>query len=326
MKYIPLVLSIILSSTAIASQNQGIFAHINTNKGEIIVNLEYKKAPLTVINFVSLAEGTKVSNKELGIPFYDGITFHRVIKDFMIQAGDPKGNGTGGSGYTFIDEFSDLKHNKAGILSMANSGANTNSSQFFITHISTPWLDNKHSVFGSVVSGMDVVNNIAQGDIINSIKINKIGADANKFATGEKAFNNQLAITKNAIAQNKKVAEQIFKNKILKAYPKAIKNKYGYFYVTEKKSKLKKPIKNQQVSFNLATAILGGAILEKSKKTLVYEIGKNQLPKIIEEILADMRFGEKRTTIFKYKDIYTTNNTNIPADSIVLVKIELLSN
>lgn len=326
MKYIILIFSILLSATTNASQEQGIFATIKTNKGEIITKLEYKKAPLTVINFISLAEGTKINNKELGVPFYNGIKFHRVIEDFMIQTGDPKGNGTGGPGYNFIDEFSTLKHDKAGVLSMANSGANTNGSQFFITHTATPWLDGKHSVFGSVVLGMNVVNSIIEGDVIESIHINRIGDEANKFATGEKAFNDQIHIKQAQIEKEKKKAIEIFENSILEKYPNITKNKYGHFHIIEEESKLEKPKKPQEVSFNMLVETIDGSVLQKSKDTLTYIIGENKLPEIIENIIFDMRFGENRTTILRFSDIYGKTNIKIPSNFILLVKIKLLPN
>jgi cyclophilin family peptidyl-prolyl cis-trans isomerase len=163
---------------------EGIFANIVTSKGTIIVQLEYKKTPVTVANFISLAEGknTFVTDAKLkGKPFYDGLKFHRVIKDFMIQGGDPSGNGTGGPGYSFKDEITDLKHSKGGILSMANSGPATNGSQFFITHKETPWLDGKHTVFGHVTSGMEVVNAIVQDDVILKMTISRKGTTAKAF-------------------------------------------------------------------------------------------------------------------------------------------------
>jgi cyclophilin family peptidyl-prolyl cis-trans isomerase len=163
---------------------EGVFANIITTKGTIIVQLEYQKTPVTVANFVSLAEGknTYVTDEKLkGKPFYNGLKFHRVLKDFMIQGGDPAGNGSGGPGYAFKDEFTDLKHNKGGILSMANSGPASNGSQFFITHKDTPWLDGVHTVFGHVTEGMDAVNKIEQNDLIIKITISRKGALASKF-------------------------------------------------------------------------------------------------------------------------------------------------
>jgi cyclophilin family peptidyl-prolyl cis-trans isomerase len=165
--------------------NEGIFVEFETTKGKIVVQLEYKKTPITVANFVALVEGknTFITDEKLkGKPFYDGLKFHRVIKDFMIQGGDPAGNGSGGCGYSFKDEFvPEMKFDKGGILAMANSGPATNSSQFFITHKETPWLNGKHTIFGYVTSGMDVVNAIAQDDVMKKVTIVRKGAEAKKF-------------------------------------------------------------------------------------------------------------------------------------------------
>ncbi|WP_373517212.1 peptidylprolyl isomerase [Pricia sp.] len=168
MKKVYFLMTLAIALTGCKSQyaelGDGLFADIQTSKGDIIVKLEYEKTPVTVANFITLAEGTSpfVSDSLKGKPYYDGIIFHRVMKDFMIQTGDPTGTGRGNPGYKFMDEFNDsLKHDKKGILSMANSGPTTNGSQFFITHKPTPFLDGRHTVFGHVVEGIDVVDSIA---------------------------------------------------------------------------------------------------------------------------------------------------------------------
>jgi peptidyl-prolyl cis-trans isomerase A (cyclophilin A) len=173
---------------------EGIFAEIYTNKGKIALQLEFQKTPITVANFITLAEGKNefVTNDRKGKPYYDGLKFHRVIANFMIQGGCPLGTGAGDPGYKFKDEFDpSLKHNKPGIFSMANSGPATNGSQFFITHKDTPWLDNKHSVFGHVIEGQKVVDAIAQDDVITKVIIVRKGKAAKAF-NAEKVFSEYM--------------------------------------------------------------------------------------------------------------------------------------
>lgn len=178
-----------------ADLGDGIYADIQTTKGDIVIKLHHSATPVTVANFVSLAEGNNpfVSDTLKNKKYYDGIVFHRVIKDFMIQGGDPEGSGRGNPGYKFKDEFVDtLKHVKKGILSMANSGPKTNGSQFFITHKETPWLDGKHTVFGEVIKGIEVVDTIANVKVnaqnrpevevkMNKVDIIRNGREAKKF-------------------------------------------------------------------------------------------------------------------------------------------------
>ena len=223
----------------------GIFATIATNKGTIVVQLEFQKAPITVANFVSLVEGTNTfvtKEKQKGKPFYDGLKFHRVIKDFMIQGGDPDGNGSGGCGYAFKDEFSDLKFDKGGILAMANSGPATNGSQFFITHKDTPWLNMKHTIFGHVVQGMDIVNLVAQDDVILKVTITRKGTLAKQF-DAPKVFTNYYAnraedAKKQALidAENKKKKaeiEAVAKKAYIEKYATVIKAKAAYLKDTK---------------------------------------------------------------------------------------------
>jgi cyclophilin family peptidyl-prolyl cis-trans isomerase len=162
---------------------KGLYAEMTTTKGVILLKLTPDKTPLTVANFVGLAEG-KIKNdaRALGTPYYDSLKFHRVIANFMIQGGDPLGTGSGGPGYRFKDEFvEEFKFTGPGILAMANAGPATNGSQFFITHKETSWLNNRHTIFGFVVTGQDVVDAIQQGDYIVKVKIIRVGKDAKKF-------------------------------------------------------------------------------------------------------------------------------------------------
>ena len=175
--------------------SDGLYADLETSKGNIILELYYEQAPTTVSNFVALAEGNHpvVDDQHEGKRYYDGLKFHRVIENFMIQGGDPTGTGSGGPGYQFDDEFNEeLKHDGPGILSMANAGPGTNGSQFFITHVETPWLDGKHSIFGKVNSGQDVVDKVEQNDIIKKVKIIRIGEAANSFNAPEN-FENYIS-------------------------------------------------------------------------------------------------------------------------------------
>lgn len=237
--------SAVKSKVGTPSATEGIFATILTNKGTIVVQLEFQKAPITVSNFVSLVEGTNTfvtKEKQKGKPFYDGLKFHRVIKDFMIQGGDPDGNGSGGCGYSFKDEFSDLKFDKGGILAMANSGPATNGSQFFITHKDTPWLNMKHTIFGHVVQGMDIVNLVAQDDVILKVTITRKGILAKQFDApkvftdyyanrGEEAKKQALIDAEN---QKKKAEiEEVAKKAYLEKYANVIKAKAVYLKDTK---------------------------------------------------------------------------------------------
>lgn len=189
---ITLLMAVLSSISVLAKKpklEKGLYAEMKTSKGVILLKLEFEKTPLTVANFVGLAEG-KIKNtaKAEGVPYYDGLKFHRVIANFMIQGGDPLGNGTGGPGYAFGDEFlPEFRFTGPGILAMANAGPKTNGSQFFITHKETPWLNDRHTIFGHVITGQEVVNAIQQDDVIEKVKIIRKGRPAKKFKA-EKVF------------------------------------------------------------------------------------------------------------------------------------------
>lgn len=269
----------------------GLYAKIETNKGEIILQLDFEKAPITVANFVSLAEGKNefVTNETLkNKPFFDGLKFHRVINDFMIQTGDPLGTGSGDTGYKFKDEFSDLKFDTGGVLAMANNGPTTNSSQFFITHLATPWLEGKHTIFGHVVeNGMEVVNKIEQNDYINKVTIIRNGETAKKF-NAAKIFNDYFVIesenqNKRAAidAENQKVYNEKYKEvreqKVayfsdLKA--KATKTATGLQYVITKKSGGKKPVAGTNVFIHYAGFLEDGKLFDASIESVAKTFGK----------------------------------------------------
>ncbi len=267
-----------VAKTTQTAKPEGIFATIETNKGRIVLELEYKKTPITVANFMSLAEGTNnfVNPKYKGKPFYTGLKFHRVITDFMIQGGDPAGNGSGDPGYKFKDEITDLKHSGPGILSMANSGPTTNGSQFFITHKETPWLDGKHTVFGKVISGQDVVNAIAQDDVIIEIKFDKKGSEAKKFDAG-KIFNDYFA---NKDVEAKKIAEAmaiVKKEKVTelaKLRETATKLPSGLSYVVTKKGSETKPVDGTQVYVHYAGFLEDGTLFDSSYEDISKKFDK----------------------------------------------------
>lgn len=258
---------------------EGLYADIETAKGSMIVKLEFEKVPNTVANFVTLAEGKNpfVSEEFKGKPFYDGLKFHRVIGDFMIQGGDPNGDGSGGPGYKFKDEFHpDLKHSKAGILSMANAGPSTNGSQFFITHKETPWLDNMHTVFGEVVEGLEVINTIAADDVIEKITIIRIGNAAKKF-DAVKIFKNYYSSVAKEIKEAEEKAKQIIENKakeITTLKATGTKTKSGLIYQILKKGDDKKPSNGAQVFVNYAGYLENGELFDTSYEDVAKLFGK----------------------------------------------------
>ncbi|TDD96922.1 peptidylprolyl isomerase [Flavobacterium cellulosilyticum] len=371
MKKSILFLFIILSSFYSCKEDNhnlpdGLYAKIETNKGTIIVQLNYQKAPITVANFVTLAEGknTFVTNENLkNRPFYDGLKFHRVIKDFMIQAGDPLGTGSGDAGYKFKDEFSDLKFDKGGVLAMANNGPATNSSQFFITHLETPWLDNKHTIFGHVVqNGMETVNKIEQDNYIKNITIIRNGEAAKKF-DAVKTFQDYFVVAaknqkkKLEIAtENQRVLDEqykaLFDQKV--AYfsdlkSKAKKTPSGLQYVITKKSGGKKPVKDSNIYIHYAGYLENGSMFDSSIEEIAKAYGKldpnraaqkgyqpipfqagqkeGMIPGFIEG-LEKLSFGDKAVLFIPSKLAYGEAGAGgvIPPNANIIFEIELLEN
>ncbi|RDI50474.1 peptidylprolyl isomerase [Flavobacterium glaciei] len=318
---------------------EGIFATISTNKGDIVLELEYKKTPVTVANFIALAEGknTFVTQENLkGKPFFDGLKFHRVIKDFMIQGGDPSGNGSGSPGYAFKDEITDLKHNKGGILSMANSGPATNGSQFFITHKDTPWLDGKHTVFGHVTEGMNVVNSIAQNDVITKITIVRKGALAKKFDAPKvfaDYFNNKAEDAKKEVEQKLAKYKQNTEANFL-AYPKvavefsnAKTTASGLKYIVLQEGTGESPIASSNVKVHYTGMLLDGKIFDSSvQRGEPISFGLNQVIKGWTEGVQLMKEGAKYKFYIPSYLAYGEQSAGgvIPPNSDLIFEVELL--
>ena len=310
------------------SLDEGIYADILTNKGTILLALYAEDVPMTVANFVSLAEGTnpKMIDSLKGTPYFDGIRFHRVIPNFMIQGGDPTGTGRGNAGYRFADEFTDLMHDKPGILSMANSGPATNGSQFFITHVPTPWLDGKHTVFGHVVEGMDVVNSIQKGDTLENVRIERIGDNANEFIANEGSFNDLLAQANEGIIAQQALRQVDFEDFATSTYPDATKNDLGYFTRINKEGDGNLANQGQLVSVDIALKANSGQIMRAPGSAIDFTLGSGEIIRIIEENTQAMSIGEERTIIATYEYVFgDAPSGNIPQDSFIIFELILIS-
>lgn len=305
----------------------GIYAKFNTSKGEILVRLTYDKTPGTVGNFVALAEGSMENSvKSKGDPYYDGLKFHRVIPDFMIQGGCPQGTGTGDAGYKFDDEFHpELTHNGPGVLSMANSGPGTNGSQFFITHIATPWLDNKHTVFGHVENGSEIVDVIAQGDTIESLEIVRVGDDAENWHAVE-AFNSFKSSKEEGLAEeNAKQATEL--DKVAAGFDQTDS---GLRYKIIQKGDGAKAEKGQQVSVHYEGSLLNGQVFDSSykrKEPIDFQLGVGQVIPGWDEGISLMKVGDKARFVIPSNLAYGSAGAGggvIPPNATLLFDVELM--
>ncbi|MBZ9786180.1 peptidylprolyl isomerase [Psychroflexus sp. CAK57W] len=304
----------------------GIYAHFNTEKGKITVQLTFDKTPGTVGNFIGLAEG-KIENsaKDLGTPYYDGLIFHRVIDNFMIQGGDPNGTGTGGPGYQFDDEIhSDLKHNQPGVLSMANAGAGTNGSQFFITHEPTPWLDGKHTVFGYVVEGQDVVDSIEMKDNLTSVEIERVGDEAKAF-DAVKSFEKFNSSKAEREAELKAEAAKKL-DEISKGFKET---KSGLRYQIINEGSGPKPNKGQTVSVHYKGSLVDGTVFDSSykrKQPIEFPVGAGHVIEGWDEGLLLLNQGTKAQFVIPPHLAYGDREVGgvIPANSILIFDLELV--
>jgi FKBP-type peptidyl-prolyl cis-trans isomerase len=304
----------------------GIYAKFNTTKGEILVKLTHDKTPGTVGNFVALAEGNmENSAKPQGKPYYDGLKFHRVIADFMIQGGCPKGTGTGDPGYKFDDEFHpELQHDGPGVLSMANAGPGTNGSQFFITHVATPWLDNKHTVFGHVVEGQDVVDAIAQGDAISSLEIIRVGEEAKNWNAIE-AFRVFEGAREKRIEEAKARAEAEME-KLAAGFDKT---NSGLRYKIIQKGNGPKAEKGKTVSVHYEGALTNGQVFDSSYKRnqpIDFTLGVGQVIPGWDEGIGLLQVGDKARFVIPSHLAYGSTGAGgvIPPDATLIFDVELM--
>lgn len=306
---------------------EGIYAVIYTQKGTLTLQLHYEKTPGTVGNFVGLAEGNLVNEvKQTGTPYYDGLNFHRVIPDFMVQGGCPQGSGVGGPGYQFDDEIdSGLRHNKAGILSMANAGPGTNGSQFFITHVPTPWLDGKHTVFGCVVEGQEIVDSIEQGDTIDKIEILRIGKDAQNW-NAVAAFNSFNQKTQKRIdAQKAKQAKELHK---VSAGFKQMDSGLRYQIIQEGTGQ--QPVAGQTVSVHYKGQLLDGTVFDSSykrQKPLDFVLGQGQVIPGWDEGVSLLKVGDKARFVIPSDLAYGSRGAGgvIPPNAALIFDVELVT-
>jgi len=309
-------------------EDKGLFAQINTNKGTINLVLEFQRTPLTVANFVALAEGTMENDeKNIGTPYYDGLKFHRVIKDFMIQGGCPQGIGSGDPGYKFADEFHpNLSHSRAGILSMANSGPATNGSQFFITHKETPWLDGKHTVFGHVIDSLSqsVVDNIENNDTILSVKILRKGRLAKKFDAPNVFIEQKAELAR--IAEEKEAAA---KAEIAELTSKATKTESGLMYVMDKEGQGDLPKAGDIVKVHYTGSLKNGTVFDSSVKRgtpIEFPVGVGRVIKGWDEGISLLTEGGKATLIIPSDLAYGQQGAGgiIPPNATLIFEVELI--
>jgi len=303
---------------AIAGKD-GLFAIIDTDNGAIACELYYKDAPLAVTNFVGLAEGTLDAAK--GKPFYDGLKFHRVIskangdnQDFMIQGGDPRGNGTGGPGYTFPDEFvPTLRHDKPGRLSMANSGCNTNGSQFFITIAPTTWLDDVHTIFGDVVFGQETANTLKQGTVMNKVTIVRQGTEAKNFTATQADWNSRY--------------QEAFMKQVGNFLSAPVKHSTGIYYQIYEEGKGPAVGKGKNVTTAYIGALMNGKVFDYSREgaPLSFTTNGGQMITGFDLMVQEMKVGETRLCILPPQYAYGNQSVGgvIPANSWLVFQITL---
>lgn len=307
----------------------GLYADFTTTRGTIIVELFPDDAPLTVMNFVGLAEGDLDFADKKGA-FYNGITFHRVIENFMIQGGDPQGTGSGGPGYRFADETDNgLIFDEPGILAMANAGPDTNGSQFFITHVPTPHLNGKHTIFGRVVEGQDIVDSIEQGDSIEKLKIVRVGSEAASYKADSSSFKEieSAVMARRAAADEEK--DKAVMNDIANRWPDAVRDgETGIYYVIRTEGTGGKPAPGAKITVHYTGTLMDGSEFDSSRRRndpFQFNVGSGQVIPGWDASLLDMKKGERRVVILPPEMAYGSRGIGpIPPDSWLVFDVELL--
>ena len=304
----------------------GIYAKFNTAKGSILVKLTHDLTPGTVGNFVALAEGNLENKvKPQGTPYYDGLTFHRVIPDFMIQGGCPQGTGTGDGGYKFDDEFHpSLKHDRPGVLSMANAGPGTNGTQFFITHVPTSWLDGKHTVFGHVVEGQEVVDAVEGNDVLKTLEIVRVGEEAQKWNAVE-AFRTFEGSRAKREAAEREAAEA----KMEQLAAGFDKTESGLRYKMIQKGSGKKAENGKTVSVHYTGQLEDGKVFDSSyprKKPIEFPLGRGNVIEGWDEGIALLQVGDKARFVIPSHLGYGSRGAGgvIPPNATLIFDVELM--
>ena len=322
-----LLITILLISCNPAGLSDGLYAVLNTTRGAITIQLEYEKTPLTVANFVGLAEGTLQVTQ--GIHFYDGLTFHRVEPGFVIQGGDPRGDGTGSAGYLFPDEIvPDLKHDVPGIVAMANSGPNTNGSQFYITLAALPPLDGYYTIFGKVVQGMDVVKKIEKGDTIKTVTIRRIGARAKAYKATQEYWDDLFGQTVAKLRQRSEEERQVTLEQMKKRWPNLTANNRGIYSTIIKEGTGNPIYRGVLVHIAYKAMLPNGTVFDRSElngSDFVFEVGAGQVIPGWDLAMIGMKKGEKRIIAIPPELAYGSQGYKkvIPPNSFIVLEIEV---